>query len=206
MLAQLGAAWLGRDVFDRAVCKKPVVESGLIADAARYGFHATLKAPFHLKDGCTEAQLIQALNVFNSQKVIVNIGPIKVSDIEGFLALVPEEQSQDLSLLADDCVRAFDGLRRPMDEQELARRRLVALSPRQDDHLRDWGYPFVFEDFRFHMTLTSRLSTREKPAVLAMAERHFYPIVGKDLVIDQICLFSEPESGADFTVIQSFNL
>ena len=69
--------------------------------------------------------------------------------------------------LAQACVETFEPFRAPLAEEELARRRAVPLSARQEANLERWGYPYVAEDFRFHMTLTARLFGAELSAVEA---------------------------------------
>lgn len=70
-----------------------------------------------------------------------------VTDLDGFVALVPSAPSPPLDALAADCVRWFDSFPAPSSTDGLARRRRVGLTPRQDSHLREFGYPFVLEDF-----------------------------------------------------------
>ena len=47
------------------------------------------------------------------------------------------------------------------------------LTPRQDAMLVRWGYPYVFDTWFFHMTLTRRLSAAEKRSFMPAAEAHF---------------------------------
>src|SRR6185369_11885844 len=73
-MTRLAASWLGRDPFDGASVAPPPVTgltSGEIAfhtaAARRYGFHATLKAPFELDPAETETSLADALTGFASR-------------------------------------------------------------------------------------------------------------------------------------------
>ena len=68
------------------------------------------------------------------------------------------EPSAALQALADACVEQLDRFRAPPSDAELARRRRASLTPRQDAMLVRWGYPYVFDTWFFHMTLTRRLT------------------------------------------------
>src|SRR5262249_48288739 len=144
----------------------------LTAEPRRYGFHGTLKPPFALAAGATEAALLDAAGKFALSQSAFNLPGLHLVSISGFLALVPTERSEALHALADTTVQHFDVLRAPASPEELARRRRARLSPRQEALLERWGYPYVMEEFRFHLTLTRRLSAEERariePPLLAL--------------------------------------
>jgi len=200
LLHELGASWLGRDA--HAASEIPVrnsaVSDELISDARRYGFHATLKPPFGLNNGCTEAALTAAIAHLASGLDAVTAPALSLREIDGFLALVPLRHCPALDKLAATCVRDLDGFRRPASEDEVQRRRAAGLSKRQDEHLLRWGYPYVMEEFRFHMTLTRRLSDQEMRQAAALAREHFRDLLGHPLVIDALTLFREAGPGRDF--------
>jgi putative phosphonate metabolism protein len=208
LLHELGASWLGRDA--HAASESPTRNSPLsdelIADARRYGFHATLKPPFGLSDGCTEAALTAAIAHLASGLDAVTAAALSLKEIDGFLALVPEARCTALDELAAICVRDLDGFRRPASEDEVQRRRAIGLSKRQDEHLLRWGYPYVMEEFRFHMTLTRRLSDEERQIVVPLARRHFAGVLGQSLVVDALTLFRQPEPHRNFTALHRFAL
>lgn len=205
-LGRLGPAWLGRDARSGATLPQPVVDgvtperlAALTADARRYGFHATLKAPFRLAPGRDATELRRSLREFTLIRRDIHVPRLVLSDALGFPALVPAAPCADLDALAADCVRAFDLFRAAPTEEEIARRKARGLSPRQIDHLTHWGYPHVFEDFRFHLTLGARLDAgAERDAVMAAAARHFAGVIDQPLHIHSVCLFIEPERGAPF--------
>ena len=93
----------------------------------------------------------------------------------------------------------FDALVRPPSPDELARRRQANLSLAQDAHLRRWGYPYVLDQFHFHMTLTARLSDPAELATLFDALRaRATPVLAEPLRVDAIAVFVEAEKGSDF--------
>src|SRR5262249_18435104 len=143
----------------------------MTASPRTYGFHATLKAPFHLAAGCTLEELVAGLDRFAARLEAFETAPLKVARISSFVALVLRDNSTLLSSLAAACVRGFDGFRAPPSEQEMARRRKETLTPRQLKLLDNWGYPYVLEEWRFHMTLASGLSRTETVELCSALER-----------------------------------
>ncbi|MET0444126.1 MAG: DUF1045 domain-containing protein, partial [Pseudorhodoplanes sp.] len=163
-LARFGAELLGYDAADGADTPFPadvLAEMpdwpALTADPRKYGFHGTLKAPFPLAEGRSEADLLGICKLFaNTPRTIPVIRP-GVRAISGFTAVVPTKPCAPLNALAQDCVEMFDGFRAPMTPEDRARRKPEALTARQVEQLDRFGYPYVRDDFRFHMTLTGRL-------------------------------------------------
>jgi putative phosphonate metabolism protein len=178
----------------------------LTQDPRKYGFHATLKAPIALAPGKTEAELIAACASFAAApRVIPRIKPV-VDSIEGFIAIVPAAASAELQSLAADCVRAFDPFRAPLTEEDRARRNPARLTPRQCDYLDRWGYPYVFEEFRFHMTLTGRLDAGRRPQLVEMLRERFRQIGVSHLSIDRIAIFRQDDPARRFRIIASWPL
>src|SRR6202040_2558334 len=145
----------------------------LTKDPRKYGFHATLKAPMSLAPGRTEPELLAACESFAGKpRPIPVITPV-VGSISGFIAVVPAEPSSEVEKLAADCTREFDSFRAPLTPADRARRNPSDLTPRQHEYLDRWGYPYVMEEFRFHMTLTGRLAAERREPVLTMLRNSF---------------------------------
>ena len=156
-LERFGRAVLGFDtVTGEAVPQAPGLPE-VTAGARVYGFHATLKAPMRLAAGLDEAALLARAEGLAAAHPPVEVGALAVAALGRFLALVPVAPPPGLGLLAAECVAAFEPLRAPLTEAERAKRRPERLSPRARALLDTWGYPHVFEEFRFHMTLTDAL-------------------------------------------------
>lgn len=203
----LGSSWLGRDAVTGETLKQPDASLFEVTqDARRYGFHATLKPPFALKSGAKLSSLQSAVQKLASQHSAVATGPLQLKLVDGFLALVPEPPLGDVHALASDCVTMLDDFRLAPDEEELARRRAVGLSESQEAHLQRWGYPYVLEDFRFHLTLSRRLTSGEHPLVEALAHEHFKPVLGHALVIDSLVIATEPAPGLPLIEHARFSL
>lgn len=206
-LGRVAAEWLGRDAYGGPVRQRP--DLGSLSDAEiafhtasarRYGFHATLKAPFRLAADQTEAQLLNVLDAFCAPREPVLVPQIKLVRMGGFHALVPAAPVGELDELARDVVTAFEPFRAPLTEAEIARRNPETLTPAQLRNLHLWGYPYVFDEFHFHMTLSGRVSHSEAPRVAQAIEATFGTLLDAPLSIDTLALFVEPEPGAPFLV------
>ncbi|MGP3697061.1 DUF1045 domain-containing protein [Rhodobacter sp. NSM] len=200
-LARFGRGWLGWDPQTGEPVPQPPV-AGLPRDVAlitqaprKYGLHGTLKAPFRLAEGVDVTDLHAAIVALCPYLAPVTLPALKLERIGGFLALVPAANGAAVAELASEVVRALDGFRAPLSEAEIARRRPERLSPRQRGHLSDWGYPYVFEDYRFHLTLTGELPEAELAEVEAVLDLLLQPVLDEPLRIGSLCLFAEAADG-----------
>ncbi|MBO1908628.1 DUF1045 domain-containing protein [Microvirga sp. 3-52] len=196
------AEWLGRDAFDQRPVRDPDPKIDvLVTDPARYGFHATLKAPFRFADGTTLNDLDQELAAFAQRMQAVSLGTLAVTHLDSFFALTVRTALPRL-LHVEEAVRTtFEPFRAPLTEQEVARRSSQSLSKRQQANLLRWGYPHVGPDFRFHMTLTNSIVDEDVAAqVEKRLHSQFNPVLEAPVVIDALALFVEPRPGATFYV------
>jgi len=196
-------AWSGEDLaFPDSIAQAVPDWRDLTRDPRKYGFHATLKAPMALADAKSEAELRAACECFaETPRTIPVITPV-VDSISGFIAVVPAEPSAELERFAADCVSAFEPFRAPLTAEERARRNPANLTSRQSEYLDRWGYPYVMEEFRFHMTLTGRLRSERREPVLAMLRSRFSDIGVGTLAVDRIALFRQDDAASRFRVIR----
>jgi len=179
----------------------------ITAEPRRYGFHGTLKPPMALIDDITEADFLAAVGRFAATQRAFSAPSLTLTALSDFLALVPVQRSPELQDLADRCVVEFDEFRRPAAEEELARRRLNGLTPRQDELLLRWGYPYVLEEWRFHLTLTGRLpDAGERTAVMNILKPRFANLVDRPLPVRDLCVFRQSSPDRPFTVLARFRL
>ena len=193
VLARFGSAWLGRDAAGRKPAARLAAEgfsagrlAALTAEPAHYGWHATLKPPFRLAAGRTREALISRLAAFAAARTAFDIPALKLGSLGGFLALLPSATPEPLTRLARDCVRAFDEFRAPASPDELVRRLDGGLTPRQEALLARWGYPYVLEEFRFHLTLTARLEAAERRRLAAALAPLVAPLCRAPIPIDAV--------------------
>jgi putative phosphonate metabolism protein len=207
-LDRFGADLIGYDAFGGTDLAFPagITEAvpdwrDLISDPRKYGFHATLKAPFALVPGSNESELIAACEAFAAKaRPIPVIKPV-VAAISGFIAVVPAQYSTELDRLAADCVRGFDRFRAPLAAQDRARRNPSALTAAQLVHLDIWGYPYVMDDFRFHMTLTGRIGAERRDRLVAMLRARFAALDLRKLAVDRIAVFRQDGAESRFRVL-----
>lgn len=208
-LADFGANWLGWDVEKAAIVPHPDINelpeplADLVATPQKYGFHGTLKAPFRLCDKQSLTDLKRALKIFSDQHRPFTIGKMHVARLGNFVAIVQKSPSQEFAEFAADIVRRFDGYRAPLSDQDIAKRRKANLTPRQDELMLKWGYPYIFEEFKFHLTLTGKLSEQNAQIVCDKLTIHLAQILARPLEAIDLCLYGEREDGR-FEIIERF--
>jgi hypothetical protein len=200
-LYRRGADWLGwdmvagREVPQPVIPGLPVASSDLTATPGKYGFHGTIKPPFRLAGGRDAAGLEAALNDLAARLAPVRCAPLGVRALRGFVALVPASTCPPLVELAETVVRDLDGWRAAPGAEELARRRKTGLSPRQEAMLADWGYPYVMDEFRFHLTLTGKMPEARAAEVESALAAHFADMLTAPFVVGSLCLAGEAADG-----------
>ncbi|MDP2782837.1 DUF1045 domain-containing protein [Devosia sp.] len=210
-LWERAAAWLGRDSSDGKLLNGPLAGIdrdrllNLTQSANRYGFHATLKAPMALVDGAGEADLRAAITAFASEHAPLDLGKPRLASLDGFLALLVDD-NEALQDFAAHVVERFDIFRAPMTAKDRAARAGRHLSARQTELLDAYGYPYVFDEFRFHMTLTDRLADADRVEIMRAAKTWFNPVLEEPLLLDRLALYHEPDAGKPFVRLADFKL
>jgi putative phosphonate metabolism protein len=199
-LTEAASRWLGRNAFSGTLYDDHDDYADMTEEPRRYGFHATLKAPFELAEKYSEAELLSAFEDFAASRSVFEIPRVVVGALGPFYALVPDRIYQPLQDFAAEIVDHFDRFRAPLSETDIARRRPQMLTESQRQNLSLWGYPHVMDDFRFHMTLTGRIDETEQPAMQEVLSARFSDIVDKPLTISCLSLINEETRGAPFTV------
>lgn len=192
----LGCRWLGRDpetgTAQEAWTGLPLDPAAVTAEPRRYGLHATLKAPFRLADGLDAGQLDAALGDLARRLAPVSGPPLALRAIGRFLALVPDGPAPGVDALAGAVVTALDPLRAPPTAEERARRLAGPLTEHERRLYETWGYPYVLDRFRFHVTLSDALPEAERQAVADVLAPVIAPALGEPLAISEVALFVEP--------------
>ncbi len=204
-LARFGADWLGWDP-GAGVVREGIEIAGLprprrdlVAAPRKYGFHATLKAPFPLAEGRAPKALDDAIEELARDHGAFAL-PLRLAALGRFVALVPAEPVPALEALAGDCVTRLDPFRGAAPARDRS-----GLTPGQVAHLERWGYPFVLDQFRFHMTLTGPLEPSEVAVVLAALRGPTRPLLAEPVQVRDICLFGEMADG-NFHILDRFPL
>lgn len=212
-LGAFGRRWLGRDPETGGDMPPPPIEgldpseiTALTEGPARYGFHATLKAPFAMAGGYTLHDLDRSITALAGSLQPVRLSPMRLDLLNGFLALVPPGSATSLNNLADRCVVVLDRMRAPLTPEDRCRRLKDGLSPRQLELLDHWGYPYVLDEFRFHMTLTGRLDPARAKRIMAAMAGPLAALTRHALSLSDIALFGDPGAGAPFRLLKRYPL
>ena len=209
--AEFGAHWLGWDPHTQTETKGFTLEGLprprelLTKSPKKYGLHATMKAPFRLAEGETEAKLMSTFNGFCKTHKTALTGKLQFSNMGGFLSLRPSSPLKELNQLAANCVTAFERFRSPATPQDLTRRRKANLTVTQDDLLRAWGYPYVMDEFRFHITLTGRVDPSEAAQITTALEPLLNPLLTNSFHVAELVLAAERQDGR-FCILEQAKL
>jgi putative phosphonate metabolism protein len=206
-LTDLAARWLGRSAYSTDEFP-PMVEGdmsaeeqrALTADPRRYGFHATLKAPFELAASVTERDLMAVVEDFAATNAAFTLPELVLGQLGRFFALVPAGLHPPLQEFAAKVVRSFEPFRAPLSEADIARRKPESLDEAHRANLMRWGYPYVMDQFRFHMTLTGQVPEDRQAAMRDLLQTTFAAHTGRPIAISGIAVFVEETRGAPFTV------
>ena len=206
-LAVAAASWLGRNVYSGEACEPPSIAGFSRQEIAfhtavprRYGFHGTIKAPFRLHPDETEASLLKFMMQFANAAAPFDIPRMEVARLGNFYGLAPSAECRDMNHLAAAVVEAFDRFRAPLTEAEIERRYPDALTAPQFANLYRWGYPYVMDEYRFHMMLTGALHPNLRERFETVLRGHFEPVLTQPIRVASLALFVEQEPGAPLRV------
>jgi hypothetical protein len=209
-----GSHWLGRCAARQYALRQPVIAGieasqfqSLTSAPRRYGWHATLKAPFTLAANATPATLLEAVEQLASRQQSFDMPALQVARLGDFLALVPDARIVAIEELAQACVIDLHAFAESLSEVELQRRRKARLTAEEEALLLRWGYPHVLDHFRFHCSLTGPLSGLNAKTINAMqdAAQAYFGLLPSHR-FDCISVFVEPLAGGDFALLQQFPL
>ena len=211
-LWRFGSAWLGWDAETGTVPPAPEIQDlpdshdALTATPRRYGFHGTLKPPFFLAPGTSGAELETAAREMAAAIAPFEAPPLSLHAQGRFASLRLSQRSAQMEALANACVTTLDRFRAPPSEAELARRRQTQLSPAQEANLDRWGYPYVFDQFRFHLTLSSALAPLTLGALALALAPHTAPLCARPLPVREVAIYGDPGKGKPFRLLRRLPL
>ncbi|KEO57383.1 DUF1045 domain-containing protein [Thioclava indica] len=210
-LAKAGAHWLGWDAAAGIACAHPKLDglprplADLTEAPRKYGFHATIKAPFALAAGVSHKDVRAELAGLAQDLAPLDLAGLEVAALGDFLALRPIGDVRALQAMAARVVEALDPFRAPLTPAQRAKRNPDRLNARQCDLLARFGYPYVLEQYQMHMTLSGALSKADRDALLPIAQAYFAPHLTRPHPIADLCLFGEARDGR-FHLIHRFTL
>ena len=203
--------WLGPD--DNTTTRQrtfvPVVE-GMAPDRVRaltdstwrYRFHGTLKPPFELNPASSREALMAAAHIFAKGMAPIELPSFELATIGKFIALTPIKSSGALENLAGQCVRVFESFRVPPSAETMAHYMRNKLTVHQTQMLEHWGYPYVMEEFRLHISLTDRIDdATERAAVMKVLQHMTAAVVNKPIVLREITVFFQTERDQPMVIL-----
>lgn len=210
-LLQLVEPWFARSAFGSDVEADAGPFSAdehkaLTETRARYGFHATMKAPFHLAEGFDADVLPVMLKGLATRQSAMEVGKLQVSRFGRYLALAPVKQPQALTDLAQTVVEAFEPARAPLSDHDLARRNKPNLSERNRELLLRWGYAATEENFKFHMTLAGPVDGDLLDRAQDYLTELLAPALAAPFILDTLALFAEPNPPGPFDIVAEASL
>ena len=172
---------------------------------AKYGFHATLKAPFRLKRNVKTKNFYDVISHIAAQHSRFKIKGLKIVYSKKFTFITSRKPNKLLINLENDLVKHLDTFRAELNKTEIKKRIPDSLTFKQNKYLKEWGYPFVFDQFKFHMTLmnqnNNKLSNKQKLEL----EKLIYKISNNVIEFNEISLLGENKNG-HFEEIKRFKL
>lgn len=205
-LKAFGERWLERSPEEASAliggALSPEEVARMTASPRRYGFHATLKAPFSVMPRGDGLALRDRLYDFAREIAPVKGPPLELSTLGAFVALRPSGASQDIDRLGAAMVARFDRFRAPLSDDDRQRREAAGLTELQAAMLDRWGYPYVFEEYRFHMTLSDALGPEDRERVMAALAPVVEPLCREPLVIDAVSLVHQADREGNFALIE----
>ena len=205
-LFQIGSDWLGWNSITGQETTLSANHRRITDRPRKYGFHATVKPPFSLVSHSAQGDLQDAFQAFCATVSPATGGTLKIRRLGRFLAMTQDVQSNEVTELAASTVSHFDKFRAPLSDQDIAKRRQRRLTPQQDALMLRWGYPYVMQEFKFHMTLTGPLAPNEIDAIEHDANTRFREFLGQPLKIASLALLGEDSESGRFHVIEKLSL
>ena len=206
-----GKCWLGWDPYKGEETTKSDLSklpsfkkfSSLVLTPKQYGFHGTIKAPFKLKNEYTYNDLENKVREISKQIHSFYFDQLIIKKLGNFIGLIPTNNLK-VNAVSNKFVEELDYLRDELSENEIKKRKPHKLTSNQKQMLFKWGYPYVFDEFKFHLTLTSKLNVVEIDDVLRSLQNILKQVNLNKISFNNICIFGQ-KSDEKFYFVQRFN-
>jgi hypothetical protein len=198
-LDTFGREWLATNAVPGVA---PARLHALLADVRRYGWHATLRSPFALIDDTRYDDLRHKVIDIACRQNAFELS-LRLDHLAGFLALRPAGDETAINALAERCVRELNAIRAPLNEAA-RQRRTAGLDEIELALLNQFGYPYVLERYRFHMTLSAPAAPDEEQALCTWLSSKVATLPPAQIDALTICRESEP--GKDFEPLERIPL
>jgi putative phosphonate metabolism protein len=204
-LESFGERWLGKDAGagrPQVPGISPARVAEIIEGPRRYGFHGTLKPPFALNPAASPEGILAVAKVLAKSLAPIEIPPLELDVIGQFIAFSPETSSAAIEALAASCVRAFEGFRAPLAHAEEQGHKSRRLTVHQEQMLEHWGYPYVMEEFQFHITLTEPIpDPHERAIIMSALEKLAAPVLKQKVAVRELAVFAQESPDRPMSIL-----
>ena len=206
-----GKCWLGWDPYKGVETTKSDLSklpsfkkfSSLVLTPKQYGFHGTIKAPFRLKNEYTYNDLENKVREISKQIHSFYFDQLIIKKLGNFIGLIPTNNLK-INAVSNKFVEELDYLRDELSESEIKKRKPHKLTSNQKQMLFKWGYPYVFNEFKFHLTLTSKLNVVEIDEVFRSLQNILKQVNLNKISFNNICIFGQ-KNDEKFYFVKRFN-
>ncbi|MCY4302093.1 MAG: DUF1045 domain-containing protein [Aestuariivita sp.] len=209
--ANFCTSWLGWDSVTGNSVSHPEISmvgctiSALTDVPRRYGLHATLKPPFRLAPEKSERTLEQAIAELTGTLAPICLDSLEITRLNRMLMLTAVGFPSTINHLSARLVMELDCHRAALTDLEFSRHKPDVLTPAQTRNLNEWGYPYVLDEYRFHITLTSKLPRDELSHTELILAKELKPKLPRPIHINNISLMREDDNGY-FHLLKRFPL
>jgi hypothetical protein len=198
VLAAFGERWFAEPAQVSGLA--PEFAAAAVKAPARYGLHATLKAPFPLRADAAAGDLQRALEAFCAKRRAPCGGAFVPAFFQGgWFGLVLSQRTAAIDWLAAECATHFDTFRAPGGLSGVPAD--GELSAREAAFAEEFGYPYVLSAFQFHVTLAGPLDDAGLNQVAAALQPHLVPFLREPAAIEGLTLLGEREDSHVFEIV-----
>ncbi len=209
-LADFGAQWFGYDIrtgkFREPIQTTTFDLKELTKISHRYGLHATLKAPFRLKKKYDLSNLFKRVEKQASKSEPFTYPSMKITQLAGFPALMPKHNRAKMVHLEERLVHKLNKFGKKPDQSTSDRRRKVKLNALEQEYFRLYGYPYVLDHFRFHLTLCDKAERSTRSVISSFLEENYSEVLTSSLEVREIAVVGERKSDGYFEELERFAL
>jgi Protein of unknown function (DUF1045) len=176
--------------------------NALLFKVRRYGWHATIRAPFMPAVDVAYDDVRRAVASVAHACASFEL-PLHIHRLAGFLALRPCVDGAAPKQLAAICLTALLPLCAPLSN-EVLERRSVGLDADEAGLLQGYGYPYVLDRYRFHLTLSAPATESEENAMREWLEPRVAELPSTRMDALSICREATP--GGAFELVERIPL
>lgn len=208
----IGSQWIGLDGYSGKFIQQPHIRGiendrlwELTSSARHFGLQAVIKYPFRLAPDANVEQLYDLLNTFTARQQRVVLANLELLTINDRFFIEAQLFPVQLLHIASGAVKMLNQVSAQLNPSEYARLKAGFLNDQEKKNLKTWGYPYVFNQFRFQIRLTSRVTNMvEKEIIFSALNRSFTAVCAEPLLIDALCLYVENGPGAPLRFLHRF--